>query len=96
MSTPDRHSSANPHLPFVGLLGPVFEYATDAFQRSALFWDVLRERGNNYKAHIEKTAPHVLNYDVELVMDGREFDRPVNYALVRVLPPASRWRAGRR
>ena len=34
-----------------------------------------------------ETAPHVLDYQVELVVDGRKLDRPVNYALVRILPP---------
>ena len=34
-----------------------------------------------------KTAPHVLDYEVELVVDGRTLERPVNYALVRVVPP---------
>ena len=34
-----------------------------------------------------QTAPHVLEYEVELVVDGRTLDRPVNYALARVVPP---------
>ena len=34
-----------------------------------------------------ETAPHVLDYGVELVVDGRNLKRPVNYALVRVIPP---------
>ena len=29
----------------------------------------------------------MLDYEVELVVDGRQFDRPVNYGLVRVIPP---------
>jgi hypothetical protein len=35
-----------------------------------------------------ETAPHVLEYEVELVMDGRTLERPVNYVLARVVPPA--------
>jgi pimeloyl-ACP methyl ester carboxylesterase len=71
-------------------LGPfaaVFDYMIDAAQRSVLFLDVMRERGNRYRAHLAETAPHVLDYSVELVADGRKFERPVNYALARVIPP---------
>ena len=63
------------------------EYALDAYQRSVLFCDVLRQRGNQYREHLTKTVPHVLDYQVELVVDGRTLERPVNYGLVRVLPP---------
>ena len=62
-------------------------YWTDAFQRACLFFDVLRERGERYSAHKAKTAPHVLKFRAELVMDGRKLPRPVNYALVRIAPP---------
>lgn len=64
------------------------EYAADAAQRSLLFLDVMRQRGNAYREHVVKAAPHVLEFNCELVMDGRKLDRPVNYALVRIVPPA--------
>jgi pimeloyl-ACP methyl ester carboxylesterase len=70
------------------MFGPAFEYLVDATQRSVLFWDVMRQRGNQYREHIAETAPHVLDYEAELLIDGRKLDRPVNYALVRVVPPA--------
>src|SRR5262244_4192870 len=73
-------------MPF-GVFAPAMEYAIDAAQRSVLFWDVMRQRGNQYLEHMAETAPHVLDYKVELVADGRKFDRPVNYALARVVPP---------
>jgi Protein of unknown function (DUF3141) len=73
--------------PALGPFGPAFEYFTDAAQRTVLFWDVMRQRGNQYREHIAKVAPHVLDYPVEVVIDGRTLDRPVNYALVRVIPP---------
>ena len=63
------------------------EYWIDAAQRSILFWDVMRERGNAYREHLVEIAPHVLDYQVELVLDGRTFARPVNYVLFRVIPP---------
>jgi pimeloyl-ACP methyl ester carboxylesterase len=70
-----------------GPFAPAFEYAVDAAQRCILFWDVMRERGNQYHAHLAETAPHVLDYGFELIVDGRQLKRPVNYGLVRVLPP---------
>lgn len=53
-----------------------------------LFWDVMRQRGNQYREHLAETAPHVLDYKVELVADGRKSDQPVNYCLARIIPPA--------
>jgi len=63
-------------------------YLADAAQRSVLFWDVMRQRGNQFREYLGQTAPHVLEYDVELLVDGRTLERPVNYGLVRVVPPA--------
>ncbi len=85
----DQKSSFLPETattPF-GLFAAATEYAIDAGQRSVLFWDVLRQRGNQYREHLAENAPHVLDYQVELIVDGRKLDRPVNYGLVRVIPP---------
>jgi len=71
----------------VGFFAPAFEYMVDAAQRSVLFADVMRQRGNQYLEHLAKKVPHVLNYAAELVLDGRTFERPVNYALARIIPP---------
>jgi Protein of unknown function (DUF3141) len=71
-----------------GPVGPAMEYFADAAQRSLMFWDVMRQRGNAYVAHLNDKVPHVLEYEPELVVDGRTLDRPVNYALVRIVPPA--------
>ncbi len=78
---------ADPSISSFGLFAPALEYAIDAAQRGVLFWDVMHSRGNQYREHLAETAPHVLHYEVELVVDGRQLDRPVNYALARVLPP---------
>jgi len=64
------------------------DYSLDAWQRSILFLDILRQRGNTYFAHNARRAPNVLHYEFELVMNGLELERPVNYALLRMLPPA--------
>ena len=37
-------------------VGPAFEYFRDAWQRSILFLDVLRQRGNIYQAQQEKSV----------------------------------------
>ena len=66
----------------------VQEYWLDAWQRSVLFLDVLRERGNIYLEQSAKDVPHVLTFEAEVVRDGRTLERPVNYALVRIIPPA--------
>ncbi len=72
--------------PFFGTNSAV-EYWVDAWQRSILLLDVLRQRGNNYLEHNARKAPHVLSFGVELVLDGRSLPRPVNYALARIVPP---------
>lgn len=63
------------------------EYWVDAWQRSILSLDILRQRANTYHEHNAKGAPHVLNFPAELVRDGRTLERPVNYGLVRIIPP---------
>jgi len=80
-------SLTNMVAPFYGAFAPMIEYVVDAAQRSVLFLDVMRQRGNQYREHLAETAPHVLDYEVELVVDGRRLPRPVNYALVRIVPP---------
>jgi len=78
--------SSSRHMPQV--LQDWTEYATDFAQRSILFWDTLRQRGNDWIAHEEAGKPPVLAYRYEMLADGRTFERPVNHALVRIVPPA--------
>ena len=82
---PDMFGGMNP---FVQAWGPVGEYVVDATQRTILFWDLLRQRSEQYYAQKAKAVPHVLNFDAELVLDARTFKRPANYLLVRIKPPA--------
>lgn len=65
-----------------------FDYWRDAMERTALFLDVLRQRGNQYEEQTKRTAPHVLSFQLEVVLDGRALPNPVNYVLVRIVPPA--------
>jgi pimeloyl-ACP methyl ester carboxylesterase len=91
---PERPATIRPETSSGGLLpwpffGPnsAIEYCVDAWQRSILLLDVLRQRGNNYIEHNARKAPHVLTFEPELILDGRSLPRPVNYALVRIVPP---------
>jgi pimeloyl-ACP methyl ester carboxylesterase len=63
------------------------DYARDFWQRSVLFLDILRQRGNQREDMLAHGAASVLSYDSELVMRGDELPRPVNYSLLRVIPP---------
>jgi pimeloyl-ACP methyl ester carboxylesterase len=63
------------------------QYAVDFAQRSVLLWDTLRQRGNNFVEHARQGLPPVLHFAYEMVVDGRSLERPVNYALVRIVPP---------
>jgi hypothetical protein len=85
-------STANPSSslaqPGMQILSEAGSYAIDAVERWLLFLDVMQRRSEQYKEHLSKTAPHVLKFDCELVIDGRQLRRPVNYGLVRVKPPA--------
>ena len=65
----------------------LLDYWVDAWQRSILLLDVLRQRGNNCVEHNARKAPNVLSFEAELVLDGRSLPRPVNYGLVRIIPP---------
>ena len=77
-----------PNVKSFGVFSSAFEYMVDATQRSLLFWDIMRRRGDQFLDHQAEAVPHVLDYAVELVVSGRTLERPVNYGLVRVIPPA--------
>ena len=64
------------------------DYCIDACQRAILTLDALRERGNIALKRSTELAPHVLHFDFEVVRDGRTLERPVNYVLIRIVPPA--------
>jgi hypothetical protein len=78
--------TANP-LAFLQAWPTAAQYAVDFAQRSLLLWDTLRRRGNNFVEHERQGLPPVLRFEYETIMDGRSFERPVNYALLRIVPP---------
>jgi len=65
-----------------------WEYLEDMFQRSILFWDVMRQRGDNFLEHVKEGEPPVLQFQYETLIDGRTLENPVNYALLRIIPEA--------
>lgn len=69
------------------LFDEAWRYQVDAWQRSVLFWDTLRERANGMLAHERAGLPPVLAFEYETVLDARQFSRPANYALLRIVPP---------
>jgi len=62
-------------------------YAIDAAQRAVLYWHTLWQRGNNFVENTAQGLKPVLHFDYEFVVDGRQLPHPVNYALLRIVPP---------
>jgi hypothetical protein len=56
-------------------------------QRWVLFWDTLRQRGNNFLEHERAGQPPLLAFNYEMILDGRKLARPVNYAMARITTP---------
>jgi len=62
----------------------VLAYQRDVLERTILFFDTLRRRANNMLEHERAGLPPVLNFKYELLLDARQFERPANYALLRI------------
>ncbi|MGW8188643.1 MAG: DUF3141 domain-containing protein, partial [Desulfobacterales bacterium] len=80
-----KQNNRNPMMTFDWMKAAA-EYGLDSSQRWILFMDILRKRGNNYFETIQKGEPPVLVFDYEVILEGRTFDRPVNYDLARIKP----------
>ena len=79
--------TAFPPVPMNPLAHAAWEYGVDAWQRSILFFDILRRRAAETVEHERGGFPAVLVFEHEVLMDGRDLPRPVNYALLRIVPP---------
>ena len=55
------------------------EYWVDFCQRSLLYLDALRQRGDNTLAYERAGYPLLLKFPYEVLIDGRNLPRPVNY-----------------
>jgi pimeloyl-ACP methyl ester carboxylesterase len=60
------------------------EYTLDRWQRFILFGDIMRQRGNNYLEHLRAGQPPVLVFEYDPVLEGLDFDPPVNYTLLKI------------
>jgi len=56
------------------------------FERSILFWDALRQRADDLIEHERRGLPALLDFQFETILDARQFDHPVNYLLLRIIP----------
>ena len=57
------------------------EYVTDSMQRSILFWDVLRKRGNIMIEHYEQGKPTSFHTNSVDLVEGCSRDNKVPQAL---------------
>lgn len=62
----------------------LFAYQRDVLERSILFFDTMRRRANNMLDHERAGLPPLLNFKYEPLLDARQFERPANYALLRI------------
>ncbi|WKB55538.1 DUF3141 domain-containing protein [Eleftheria terrae] len=85
-----RQGLASPELLPALLSDPqgMHRYAVDLTQRSVLFWETLWKRGNHFIDRARDGFTPVLHFQHETVLDARQLERPVNYALLRIVPPA--------
>ncbi|MCI0429679.1 MAG: DUF3141 domain-containing protein [Rhodospirillales bacterium] len=65
-------------------MGEAWQYGLDVWQRSVLFWDILRQRANNMLEHERAGLPPLLDFKYETILDARRFEHPANYALLRI------------
>ena len=63
------------------------DYITDALQRSVLFLDTLRQRGDEEQKITARPMATVLSFEHEILMSGRSLPKPINYSLSRIVPP---------
>jgi hypothetical protein len=65
-------------------LSDAVAYSDDYFQRTVLFADIIRRRGNQYLDHLRLGQPPVLTFSYDILIDGREMDPPTNFYLARI------------
>jgi Protein of unknown function (DUF3141) len=67
-----------------GAASDLLAYQRDVWERSILFLDALRQRADDILAHERAGKPPLLDFDYELILDARRFEKPANYALLRI------------
>lgn len=66
------------------ILDELVAYQRDVAERLVLFLDALRQRAENMLAHERAGKPPLLDFDYELILDARRFERVANYALLYI------------
>ena len=74
-------------VPLTGNAKQFTDYIADFTQRSILFMDIMRKRGNEMVEMTTDNSSTVLNFKFEKLMDGATFKRPINYWLARMSAP---------
>lgn len=64
---------------------PFYEYTIDRLQRVSIIGNLLRRQSSLFFKDIEKGQPPVISFNYEIIMDARKFDKPVNYALTKII-----------
>lgn len=64
----------------------LWAYSRDFLERSILFWDTLRQRADDLIEHERRGLPPLLDFRFETILDARQFEHPVNYVLLRIVP----------
>lgn len=80
---PSTQPGAEPMAP-VSLIEHALRYQVDRWQRSLMLLDTFRVRANNMLAHEAAGMPPPLHFEYESILDARLFERPANYALLRI------------
>ncbi|HSH49811.1 MAG TPA: DUF3141 domain-containing protein [Halomonas sp.] len=80
MATPELEHATPPSNPATEWLA----YQTDLWQRGLRYLDTLRERADNMLEHEQMGKPPLLDFDYEMLVDGRRLEHPANYALLRI------------
>ena len=90
-TTPPERESPMFSNPFTAVSGNILaawpDYMIDALQRSVLFLDLLRRRGNEEIEITSRPMATVLSFGHDVLIDGRSLPRPINYTLSRIIPP---------
>ncbi|MFA5632602.1 MAG: DUF3141 domain-containing protein [Porticoccaceae bacterium] len=80
MTAPELERDTLPSNPAAELLA----YQTDLWRRGVRYLDTLRQRADNMLEHEQAGMPPLLDFEYEMILDGRRLERPANYALLRI------------
>lgn len=74
-------------MPILSSSSDLSDYLTDAYQRTLIFLDILRQRGDEQESISERPLATVFVFEHEIILSGHSLKRPINYYLGHILPP---------